>query len=731
MRNDSVMFGRLAQLVSISLLLAGTLAAAPVSKGQRILEPFDYHGVLLNDGELKRQFDEVRSYYLRISNDDLLKGFRLRAGLPAPGIDLGGWYTADVGHIFGQLISGFSRMYAATGDVRCRDKVNALLAEWARCIESDGYFYYSRKPNFHYTYDKMVGGLVDAYLYCGNESALEHLSRITDWAVKNLDRSRDYMGVKSEWYTLSENLYRAYLATGDQKYRDFAAVWEYAEYWNLFAGKGDIFERQPFYNTEGSWYHAYSHVNTLGGAGAAYLVKGDVRYLDTLKNAYDYLQADQILATGGYGPEERLLPREQLIRALSVWPNSCETQCCSWAGFKLSKHLISLTGDARYGDWIERLAINCIGATIPMSADGKVLYHVSYNVYGYAKNNIGFGWSCCSGSRPMAVADYHDLIYFKDADNLYVNLFTPSTVQWNRSDSNVTVHQKTGFPETPETEFTIQLKQPEQFGIKVRVPGWSAGPIAATVNGTPVAAPTVQSNWAVFQRTWRDGDRLAVTFPRKLWLSRLDSRRGFPAAVMYGPVVLAVRDSGANPSDKIDFENLDRALVPSAGEPLSYHLASDSSVFIRPFYSFKEGERYYVYLDPDVNNRTLPGGNVVLGKGPDISCSADWQNAGLYFVSDTVGASAAYSFEGTGIRWLGCKYDDAGKAQVTIDDQIVDVVDQFGPGRDLAFQWERRELPSGKHSIRITVTGEKAPQSKGAKVNLAGFEVIRSQPGTN
>ena len=80
------------------------------------MEPFDYKGVSLDGGPLRRQFDEIRAYYLRIPNDDLLKGFRLRANMPAPGADLGGWYTRDIFHIFGQILSGLSRMYAATGD---------------------------------------------------------------------------------------------------------------------------------------------------------------------------------------------------------------------------------------------------------------------------------------------------------------------------------------------------------------------------------------------------------------------------------------------------------------------------------------------------------------------------------------------------------------------------------------------------------------------------------------
>ena len=99
------------------------------------------------------------------------------------------------------------------------------MSGWAECIEPDGFFYFSRKPNApHYIYDKMVGGLVDMQVYCGSTEAPGYLRRITDWAERNLSRARPYGADANEWYTLSENLYRAYLATGDRRYRDFAAV---------------------------------------------------------------------------------------------------------------------------------------------------------------------------------------------------------------------------------------------------------------------------------------------------------------------------------------------------------------------------------------------------------------------------------------------------------------------------------------------------------------------------
>jgi hypothetical protein len=211
----------------LSLLIVMTLGQVPGKAAETIaderapagvrlsMEPFGYHGVSLDGGPLRQQVDAVREDYLRIPNDDLLKGFRQRAGRPAPGADLGGWYSADIFHVFGQVLSGLARLHAATGDPACREKAEALLEAWAECLEADGYFYYSSKPNApHYIFDKMVGGLTDMVLHCDSKPAAAALAKITEWARKNLDRSNAYAFGGTEWYTLSENLYRAHRATG-------------------------------------------------------------------------------------------------------------------------------------------------------------------------------------------------------------------------------------------------------------------------------------------------------------------------------------------------------------------------------------------------------------------------------------------------------------------------------------------------------------------------------------
>jgi DUF1680 family protein len=421
-------------------LMNRTAAASPVVSWEKQsgapirLKTFDYDGVRLLDGPLKKQYQATRDYHFNLPNDDLLLGFRNRARLPAPGTELGGWYSNDIGNALPQWLSAMARMYKATGDQPILEKATYLMSEWAKCIEPDGYFYYSRKPfPVTYTYDKTVCGLVDLYHFAGQKEALSHLEKITDWATRNLDRScpnptKEHPDASNgppsieasrlaplEWYTLSENLYRAYQFTGDSKYKTFGDVWHYPNYWGMFTGSA---EPTPY------GLHAYSHCNSLSSAAMTYAVTGDPEYLKTIVNAYDWFDRTQFYATGGYGPTERLqAPDGSLGKSLETTIATFETPCGSWAGFKLAKYLMRFTGEAKYGDWIEKMVYNCIGATLPMSNvphRGNTFYYSDYKLDGARKVYAGQTFPCCSGTYPQAVVDYHDLIYFQDSTSLYV-----------------------------------------------------------------------------------------------------------------------------------------------------------------------------------------------------------------------------------------------------------------------------------------------------------------------
>lgn len=576
-----------------------------------LLSPFNYQGVRLRDGMLKKQYDATRDYFYGLPEDDILKGFRKRAGMPAPGNDMGAWGSGDTGLVFGQWLSGMARMYKATGDTQIRDKAVRLMHGWAKTIEPDGTPY---SPTLamelklsHYGWDKLVCGLVDLYEYGGEKDSLPLLERMTDWAMKTLDRTRQaataelIQGNPTEWYTLSENLYRAYRLTGNGAYKTFGDLWRYEHYWGMFNGKTPLDPAQ---------FHAYSHVNTLSSAAMTYAVTGESQYLQTIVNAHDHFQEVQCYATGGYGPAERLVaPDGELGRSLEREANTFETPCGAWAVFKLGRYLIQFTGEARYGDWMEKLLYNGIGGALPMAPGGKTFYYSDYQlgsdtpVASARKDYYWDPYPCCAGTYIQAVADYHNIIYFHGDRSLCVNLFVPSTAAWNLDGHEIQVEQETAYPESETVVLTVRPKTSVSFQLRFRVPGWSQG-ATASVNGNTLDVRAHPGSWATIDRTWNPGDRVTIQIPMRLRFAPIDKQHPQRVALMYGPLVLVQDGRYTQRLTRMASEaDLSKSIVRE-GKQLRFRVADlRQNIFMpewggfMPFYQMGQGFPYRMYVD--------------------------------------------------------------------------------------------------------------------------------------
>jgi hypothetical protein len=146
---------------------------------------------------------------------------------------------------------------------------------------------------------------------------------------------------------------------------------------------------------------------------------------------------------------------------------------------------------------------------------------------------------------------------------------------------------------------------------------------------------------------------------------------------------------------------------------LNYHAKHDAELLVRPFYMFKQGEPYYLYLDP---NRHSHRAAQFSGDG--------WRESEVFRFNDRPGSAVTFRFNGTGIRWIGYRFDDAGTAEVRLDGNVAGRVNQYAPTRNLPFDWRKEGLPSGSHILTITILDEKPERSQGHFMNVAGFEVI-------
>ncbi len=578
---------------------AGDTSAARRGKGSVLVEAFDYDGVRLLPGRFQEQMAQARETYYAVPNDDILKGFREEAGLPAPGKGMRGWALRTCRGIFGQLLSGMARMGRATGDGPLQAKAVALIEGWQETIGADGNC--RMRP---YDWDKLVCGLVDLHRYAGWEPALPLLERTLTWASGAFDRSRhladefDFQGTgpggTSEWYTLPENLYRAYFSGGNPSLKEFGDVWLYEKYWSQFAETS-----KP---ADVLTVHAYSHVNSFSSAAMAYAVTGDERYLRICINAYDFLQRTQCYATGGFGPDERLMrPDGQLGRSLELYAGHAEIPCGTWAAFKLSRYLLTFTGEARFGDWIETLLYNGMGASLPTQPDGHSFYYGDYRLSGGIKQFYWYEWPCCSGTYWQTVADYHNVIYFRDGRGLYVNLFVPSEVTWRQDGQRVLLRQETRYPEEETASFSLTMDHPARFALRFRVPGWSTGVSVVGPDGAPLVLSAPSGRWTTVEREWNTGDRLTVRIPMTLRAVPVDRQHPARVAVMWGPVVLAQDEACCRRPFALEpGTDLSSRLVRETAE-LRFRITDTSperhTRFLQPFYTIPGFWPYWVYFD--------------------------------------------------------------------------------------------------------------------------------------
>ena len=292
--------------------------------------------------------------------------------------------------------------------------------------------------------------------------------------------------------------------------------------------------------------HAYSYVNSLSSAMQAYLTLGSGKHLRAAENAFTMLLA-QSFPTGGWGPDEKLTGADgpELDASLAATHNSFETPCGAYAHFKLTRYLLRVTRDARYGDSMERVMYNTVLGARPLQPDGRAFYYADYNFAG-RKVYSNHRFPCCSGTLPQVAADYGVNSYFRDPKGLYVNLYLPSSVHWKQSGARVSLVQSGDYPFTDAVAMRLEVSRPVDFTLYLRIPQW-AERARLEVNGTPGPGAIEPGTFAAVSRRWADGDRIDLELPRALRIEPLDRTHADTVALMAGPLVLFPIRTGGDP----------------------------------------------------------------------------------------------------------------------------------------------------------------------------------------
>src|SRR4030042_1817267 len=200
------------------------------------VRPFPLQNVRLLDGPFKQAMDRNTRYLHDLDSDPLLHNFRLAAGLSTSALPLGGWEEPKLelrGHFVGHFLTACALTYAATGDEALRRKADALVAELAKCQKAlDKTGYLSAFPEEFidrviegkrvwapwYTLHKIMAGLLDMHVHCGNKKALNVVKGMAAWSKLRIDKLDDdamQRMLKVEHGGMTEVLANLYAVTGD------------------------------------------------------------------------------------------------------------------------------------------------------------------------------------------------------------------------------------------------------------------------------------------------------------------------------------------------------------------------------------------------------------------------------------------------------------------------------------------------------------------------------------
>ncbi len=574
------------------------------------LNIFDYGAVTAEKGPFLSAFEECYAYYMNLSVDDMLFVLRKNSGIKNPegaktlANEEGSWFgRGDI--VLGQWLQAYARFYAVTGRKQAKSKADDLvdgLYEISLCDEKFGH----NVPMYHF--EKYLRGFCDCYELCGNRNALILARKFVDIAMHSdaYCNARRRLGdngtpsnpIEIEWYTMSESLLQfadiySRLDSADgfsDEVRVFAKRFEYKQFWDIFYHRKNIFDYSPLAGQNTAYFHSYSHLNSINGAARFYELTSDNYYLRAAENFYAFMREKQEMITGGYGPHsEWIMPTTGIINALETRHDNFETQCCSYAVYRIGAWLMSVTGRAEYGNWSEKLLYNATLASIPIDESGHVQYYSDYCTTGATKFLHDNSWTCCTGTRPLLMSELHRCIYFYQANDLYVNLFVPSRVSLN----GISVRIETEYPYGDEVKLIVEKSDGGLRKIGFRVPE-CASAYTLTKNGEKIHS--VQSDgWLMAEEKFYDNDVLILKIETQLEWSMLECLGEGVVGLKCGAVALATASTPDEVRVSIDFTK------PAAEQfrkiaPLQFE-SCDKKVVFCPFMDFMKGEKYFIYFE--------------------------------------------------------------------------------------------------------------------------------------
>ncbi|PWK71470.1 hypothetical protein LX99_04494 [Mucilaginibacter oryzae] len=537
-------------VLTIKLLVVLTLPVASLYGQSGKMQLFKLDHVRLLESPFKQAEQVDLNYILKMEPDRLLAPYLREAGLVPQAESYGNWENSGLdGHTGGHYLTALAQMYASAGNMECKHRLDYMVNELARCQEKNGNGYVGGVPGGNrmwaqlktgdlsdfntkwvpwYNLHKLYAGLRDAYLLAGNAKAKAVFIKLCDWAdseVAGLNTTQMQQMLGTEHGGMNEVFADAYAITGDKKYLALAEKFSHRA----------ILVPLERHEDKLSGLHANTQIPKVIGFERIAGLSNDTGYSSAARFFWNTVVNKRSIAIGGNSVREHFNPVNDFATMLESeqGPETCNSNNM----LKLSKMLFVDDTRLAYIDFYERLLYNHILSSQHPVTGGFVyftpIHPQHYRVYSTADQSF---W-CCVGTGIENHGKYGELIYSHKGDDLYVNLFIPSVLNWKEKGFEVT--QQTKFPDAGSTSLSLKLSRPGKFAIYIRKPGWlSSDGFNVTINNRAVKYTHNAEGYVKLVHPWKTGDRITVSLPMKTSVEYLPDHSAW-VSFLRGPIVLA------------------------------------------------------------------------------------------------------------------------------------------------------------------------------------------------
>jgi DUF1680 family protein len=288
--------------------------------------------------------------------------------------------------------------------------------------------------------------------------------------------------------------------------------------------------------------HVVNNAMAIKQPGVWYRQSGDTGDRQAVFQIVEALDTYHGQATGVFTGDEHLAGKSP----------SQGTELCAVVEYLFSlETLLSIIGDPRLADRLERIAFNALPATFrpdmwahqyDQQANQVICKVAEDNLYvnnGPDSNIFGLepNYGCCTADMHQGWPKFASHLWMRSSDDgLVAVAHAPSMVETEIRGHLVHVELQTDYPFNETLSFAVHTPQPTRFPLYLRIPAWAEG-AELNLEGQPSIQPT-PGTFHNLEREWRGVTTFTLRLPMRPSLQR---RYHDSVAIQRGPLIYSLR----------------------------------------------------------------------------------------------------------------------------------------------------------------------------------------------